>query len=31
MNCAICNLQYVGKNEKTFNIRLNNLMKDVED
>ena len=31
MNCTICNLPYVDKNETPFNIRLNNLMKDVED
>ena len=31
MECAICNQQYVGKNETPFNIRLNNHRKDVKD
>ena len=31
MECTICNLQYVGKNETLFNIRLNNHRKDVKD
>ena len=31
MECAICNQQYVGKNETPFNIRLNNHRKDVND
>ena len=31
MECAICNLQYVGKNETPLNIRLNNHRKDVKD
>ena len=31
MECIICNLQYVGKNETPFNIRLNNHRKDVKD
>ena len=31
MECKICNLQYVGKNETSFNIRLNNYRKDVKD
>ena len=31
MECTISNLQYVGKNETPFNIRLNNHRKDVED
>ena len=31
MECTICNLQYVGKNETSFNIRLNNHRKDVKD
>ena len=31
MECLICNLQYVSKNETLFNIRLNNYMKDVKD
>ena len=29
--CNICNIQYVGKSETTFNIRLNNHRKDVKD
>ena len=28
--CIICNLQYVGKNETPFNIRVNNHRKDVK-
>ena len=31
MECAICNLQYLGKNETLFKIRLNNHKKDVKD
>ena len=31
IECAICNLPYVGKNETPFNIRLNNHRKDVKD
>ena len=31
MGYTIRNLQYVNKNETTFNIRLNNHRKDVED
>ena len=31
MECAMCNLQYVGKNEASFNIKLNNHRKDVKD
>ena len=31
MECAICNLQYVCKNEAQFNIRLNNHRKDLKD
>ena len=31
MEYTICNLQYVGKNEAPFNIRLNNHRKDVKD
>ena len=31
MECAICNQQYVSKNETPFNIRLNNHRKDVND
>ena len=31
MKCTICNLQYVGKNETQFNIRLNNHKKDIKD
>ena len=31
MECTICNLQYVGKNETPFNIRLTNHRKDVKD
>ena len=31
MECAICNLQYVGKNETPFNIRLNHHRIDVKD
>ena len=31
MECTLCNKQYVGKAEKTFNIRLNNHRKDVKD
>ena len=30
MECIICNLQYVLKNETPFNIRLNNRRKDVK-
>ena len=30
MECIICNLQYVLKNETPFNIRLNNHRKDVK-
>ena len=30
MECTICNLQYVGKNETQFNIRLNNHRNDVK-
>ena len=31
VECIICNLQYEGKNETPFNIRLNNHRKDVKD
>ena len=31
MGCTICNMQYVNKNDTTFNIQLNNHTKDVED
>ena len=31
MECIICNLQYVGKNETPFNIRLKNHRKHVKD
>ena len=31
LECTICNNQYVGKRETTFNIRLNNHRKDVKD
>ena len=31
MECTLCNLQYVGKNETLFNIRLNNHKEDVND
>ena len=31
LECNICNIQYVGKSETTFNIRLNNHRKDVKD
>lgn len=31
VECSICNLQYVGKNETRFNIRLNIHRKDVKD
>ena len=31
MECTICNLQYVGKNETPCSIRLNNHRKDVKD
>ena len=31
MECIICNLQNVGKNETPFNIRFNNHRKDVKD
>ena len=31
MECTLCNLQYVGKNETLFNIRLNNHREDVKD
>ena len=31
LECNICNIQYVGKRETTFNIRLNNHRKDVKD
>ena len=31
MECAICNLQYVRKNETLFNIRLNNHRINVKD
>ena len=31
MECIICNLQYVGKNETPFKIKLNNHRKDFED
>ena len=31
MECTICNLQYVGKNETLFNIRLNNNRKYIKD
>ena len=30
MECLICNLQYVSKNETPFNIRLNNYRRDVK-
>ena len=31
MGCTICKLQYVGKNEILFNIKLNSHRKDVKD
>ena len=31
LECNICNIQYVGKSETTFNIHLNNHRKDVKD
>ena len=31
MKCAICDLQYVRKNETPFKIRLNNHRKEVKD
>ena len=31
MECTLCNKQYVGKAETTFNIRLNNHRKDTKD
>ena len=31
LECNLCNIQYVGKSETTFNIRLNNHRKDVKD
>ena len=31
MECAICNLHYVRKNETPFNIRLNNHRRNVKD
>ena len=31
LECNICNIQYVGKSEATFNIHLNNRRKDVKD
>ena len=31
MECTICNLHHVGKNETLLNIRLNNHMEDVKD
>ena len=31
LECNICNTQYVGKSEATFNIRFNNHRKDVKD
>ena len=31
LECNICNIQYVGKSETTFSIRLNNHRKDVKD
>ena len=31
MECALCKVQYVGKAETAFNIRLNNHMKDVSN
>ena len=31
IECIICNLQYVAKNETPFNIRLNSHRKDVKD
>ena len=31
MECTICNLQYVDKNETPFNIRLNIHRKDIKD
>ena len=31
MKCTICNLQYVGKNQASFNIRLNIHRKEVKD
>ena len=31
MECLICKLQYVSKNETPFNIRLSNYRKDVKD
>ena len=30
LECDLCNVQYVGKSETTFNIRLNNHRKDVK-
>ena len=30
MECILCNKQYVGKAERSFNIRLNNHRKDVK-
>ena len=29
MECVLCNKQYTGKSETTFNLRLNNHRKDV--
>ena len=31
LECNICNIQYLGKSETTFNIRFNNHRKDVKD
>ena len=31
LECTICSLQYVGKSETPFNLRLNNHRKDVKD
>ena len=31
MECALCKIQYVGKAETAFNIRLNNHRKDVNN
>ena len=31
MECALCKIQYVGKVETAFNIRLNNYKKDVNN
>ena len=31
MECALCKVQYVGKAERAFNVRLNNHRKDVDN